>query len=80
LQFDAYTRFGIRSPNTAPLRASRGELDSNGRALSFFTLPAGSNPALVGLTVHHAFLVFDDVVEPGKVLLASNPTPLQLVD
>ncbi|MDG2150471.1 MAG: choice-of-anchor B family protein [Planctomycetota bacterium] len=80
LQFDAYTRFGIHAPNTAPLRASRGTLDSSGRALSFFTLPADSNPALVGLTIHHAFLVFDDVVEPGKVILASNPTPLQLID
>lgn len=80
LRFDAYTRFGLNAPNTAPMHASQGVLDADGHALASFALPANSDPALVGLTVHHAFLVFDDVIGPEHVVFVSNATPLELVD
>ncbi len=80
LHFDAYTRFGLASPNTAPLIASQSVLDEHGHALAAFQLPADSDPALTGLTVNHAFLVFEDVLESGRVVLVSNATAVKLVD
>ena len=79
LQFDGYTRLSLRAPNTDPLVSSQGVLDASGHALAAFTLPTGSDPALAGLVVYHAFLVFDDVVDQGRVILVSNPTAVQLV-
>ena len=80
LLFDAYTRFGIHSPNTSPLRSSSGLLDEDGRAYASFFLSKSSDPALIGLTVHHAFLVFDNVVDMHHVVLVSNAIPVELVD
>ncbi len=80
LRFDAYTQHALVAPDAPPLRASRGVLDEAGHALAAFALPAGSDPALVGLTVHHAYLVFEDVVAADDVVLVSNATTLLLVE
>jgi len=36
-----------------------GQLDANGRVDATFALPPGVGRGLAGLTVHHAFVVFD---------------------
>ena len=57
LNLDAYLLFTLANPNVAPLAGSAGALDSAGKAGATFTLPPRSSPALVGLAVHHAYLV-----------------------
>jgi choice-of-anchor B domain-containing protein len=79
LHLDAYTHFGLVSPNTPPLAHSQGLLDGDGRAAATFSLPPGTDPGLAGLTIHHAFLVFDDALAPGDVLRVSNPWSVSLL-
>ena len=71
---DAYLTFTLTSPNTPPLGNSLGLLDAFGEAAASFTIPPGSSPALAGLTLHHAYVVFGPMV-----VFASNPVPLRLV-
>jgi len=59
-----------------PLTPALGALDAQGRADVAFALPAGLDPALAGLTLHHAFGVFDATT--GVVHLSSNAEPLEL--
>ncbi len=73
---DPYFRFTLLHPNTPPLLSSFGLLDAGGRAAASFSLAAGSDPALVGLTLDHAYAVVDAA---GLVVeLASNSVPLHL--
>ncbi len=64
------------SPNSPPLSNSMGILDANGHSQSVFLAPAGSDPALAGLTLHHAYVVFDTLGD--QVLFVSNPVHLFL--
>ena len=57
LNFDLYFNYTINHPNTPPLTNSLGALDGVGMASAAFSLPPGSNPGLVGLTVNHAYLL-----------------------
>jgi choice-of-anchor B domain-containing protein len=79
LNLDAYMRFTFRHRNTAPLHDTFGTLDEAGRAHAVFALPPGSDPALVGLTVFHALLVFDGAIDPTSVVYVSDPVPLRFV-
>ncbi|MBM3977160.1 MAG: PKD domain-containing protein [Planctomycetes bacterium] len=82
LNADAYTTFTATSPNSAILSTSLAFLTAAGKGSAAFHLPAGAPASLVGLSVHHAFLVFDlkaDQSGTGAVLVASNAFPLNLV-
>ena len=52
----------------------RGTLNGNGEATASFNVPAGL-PPLLGFTLHHAYVVFDNT---GKFYMASNAVPLRL--
>ncbi|MHC4379748.1 MAG: hypothetical protein ACYSU1_01475, partial [Planctomycetota bacterium] len=65
-----------RNQPTHPLfSAFRGTLDAQGRAIAEVTFPVGTNPALVGTTLGHAFVVLD-----GGVVLASGTVEFDLVN
>lgn len=74
LNLDAYLLFTFATPNTPLLRNSLGMLDANGRARVTFELPPIADPSLVGLVVHHAYVVSDS----GAVVGASNAVPVTL--
>ena len=73
---DDYTVTSLLAPNVPPLAASFGLLDAQGRATAGFTLFSGLSPAVVGLEVHHAYVVLDPVT--AEVRLASNAAPLAI--
>ena len=77
LEVDAYTLHTLANPNAPPLSGAQGVLDGAAQATARFTLPAGSNPAWIGTTLHHAFAV----IEPAglAVVLVSNAMPVELV-
>jgi hypothetical protein len=77
LAVDAYTDFTLTNANQGPLQQSFGLLDGAGTASAAFVLPAGGDPGLVGLELHHAFPVLDLV--GGSVTFASNAVPLRFV-
>jgi len=77
LNADAYFNFTINHPDTDPLLTSLGTLSGNGSATSTFTLPAGSNPALAGAEVNHAYVAWDPVTL--GITLVSNAEPVQLL-
>jgi hypothetical protein len=56
---DGYTIFTLLNPNTPPLSGSGGILNSLGQATTVLTVPPGSDPALIGLTFHHAGVVIE---------------------
>ncbi len=72
---DAYFFLTVLHPNTPPLTASAGRLDSSGRATVRFVLPAGLPLSLVGLRLDHAFAVLSG----GGFAHASNPMALSFV-
>jgi PKD repeat protein len=81
LNADAYTTFTATSPNSAILSSSLAFLDTSGNGSAAFHLPSGAPAALIGLTAHHAYLVFDlkiDQSGTGAILTASNAFPLNL--
>ncbi len=71
--------FGLTLQGTAPsLYIASGAIRSNGLAQAyFFLLPGSLSPSLIGLTLNHAFVVFDQFT--GEYLFASEPMPLDLV-
>lgn len=71
LNFDKYFALTARQPNGSYLVNAAGLLDQAGQAEAAFQLPAGAPPALLGLTLNHAFVVID-----GAAVFASNPEPL----
>ncbi len=73
---DIYFDYTAFNPNSSFLPSSLGRLDSSGAATTSFQLPAGFNPSLIGLQLHHAFGVLDSTV---TVVFTSNATPLTLV-
>ena len=66
---DFYFNLTVSMPNSPPLSTSFGFLDGSGGAVCSFTLPAGSNAALAGWTLHHAAVV----VVGSSLTLVSNP-------
>jgi hypothetical protein len=74
---DAYTKLTLTHPGSPLLPGTLGVLGPGGTAQAAFVLPAGSDPALVGLVLHHAGVV----LAPGfaAAAWATNPVPLELV-
>ncbi|MEM7310647.1 MAG: hypothetical protein AAF682_28490 [Planctomycetota bacterium] len=78
LVLDPYLLYTLSHPATAPLSGFQGVLDAEGAGSASLTFPPGFDSSLVGLTLHHAFVVF--VFAPGfEPLFASNAEPLQLL-
>ena len=77
LNFDGYTALGLLAPNVPPLASSLGVLDAQGRGLAGFTLFPGYPPSVVGLALHHAYVVLDPAT--AEVRLASNAARLDVV-
>ncbi|QDU69410.1 hypothetical protein [Engelhardtia mirabilis] len=74
LVIDAYTLFTLANPTAPPLIGALGFLDGQGAGTAGFSLPAGSDPALAGIDLHHAYLL------PLPVLdFASNAVSFSLV-
>lgn len=74
---DAYTDLLLSHPNGPLLQNSLGSLNASGEASAQLSLPPKAGGALVGLELHHVFVL----VEPssGAILSASNATPATLV-
>jgi hypothetical protein len=79
LNVDGYLLFTLNNPNSAVLGQSLGQLDSEGRAEALLSAPPGTNPALAGLTLHHAALVVDTATIP-EVVLVTNAVAAPLID
>ncbi|MDF1798929.1 MAG: hypothetical protein P1V81_07115 [Planctomycetota bacterium] len=79
LNSDGYLLHTALAPNTPPLAGSFGILSPSGgkgTATASFSLPPSFDPALVGLTVHHAYVTLD--VPTGHLSSVSNAVPLHL--
>ncbi|MDF1800695.1 MAG: hypothetical protein P1V81_16080, partial [Planctomycetota bacterium] len=70
LNVDAYFLATLTNPSLAVLSGALGLLDAQGRATAQVIVPTGF-PAGVGLTAHHAFVLFPPSFFP--ITLASNP-------
>ncbi len=53
-----YMQYTIGNPNSQYLQFSRNFISQGGRGLVYFTVPAGTEPALAGVVIHHAVVVF----------------------
>ena len=74
LVIDAYTLFTLANPTAPPLVGALGFLDGQGTGAASLSLPAGTDPALAGVTLHHAYLL------PLPVLdFSSNAATFNLV-
>jgi len=76
LNLDAYFVQTLTSPSSTTMIGGLGQLDPLGRATVQVVVPTGF-PAGVGLTAHHAFVVFPPALFP--ITLASNPVPLYVL-
>jgi hypothetical protein len=76
LNYDDYTGYGISDPNTI-IKRSSGSLDSAGKATADFGMFPAIPLAAIGLTIHHAFVVFD--AGRTRFQYASNARPLTFV-
>jgi hypothetical protein len=72
----AWFRFKLAKPNRASWAGSLGALSRHGLAPIAFALPAGTDPALAGSVVNHAFAVLD--LAAASAVFASKAAPLVL--
>lgn len=59
LNYDAYFLFSVVHAGDGFIENGLGTLDAEGRATARFVVPPVAAPALVGLALHHAAIVFD---------------------
>ncbi|MEM7305107.1 MAG: pentapeptide repeat-containing protein [Planctomycetota bacterium] len=69
LNYDTYSLYTIEFPNSALLANTFSVLDEIGEGAAGFVVPQGLSLSLVGLTVHHAYVVFEG---PSNYAFASN--------
>ena len=74
---DGYFALTLPPFGDEPLTGSAGTFDLSGQATAAFLLPAGIDPALAGLTLHHAFVTYHSS-DPTTLLGASNTVELLL--
>jgi hypothetical protein len=77
LNFDPYFELLYVSSGAGIVAPFFGFLDASGNAMATVTVPAATNPSLVGLHLDHAYLTID-LFGTGLMGLASNPVPLEL--
>ena len=71
LNLDPFSLYVLANPNAPPYTNTLGFFDETGTASGTFQIPAGSNPALSGLEIHHLFAVFH-FPGPGGAVAVSN--------
>jgi len=74
---DDYFQLTLTQPNSGPWGTSFAPLPAGGEYAGRFELPAGANPSLAGLVLHHAALLIDPV--KNDVAYVSPPAPLTLL-
>lgn len=74
LNSDSYFLQTVFFPNATALSNSLGTLDDLGHGAASFSLPSGSSAALIGMTLHHAFIVLRSTLE---VTFVSNPIAVE---
>jgi streptogramin lyase len=79
LNWDSYLGFTLANPNKPPLTASAGVLNSEGQAVTVFSLSAGSDPSLVGITLSHACAILDFQALPPAVVEFTEAVDLKLL-
>jgi hypothetical protein len=83
LNLDRYFLHTQGKANPFPFTNAHGKLTPSGEdsvATASFTLPPGYDPAMVGLTLHHAFVTFDSgYLGNGNPDFVSNAVPLALL-
>ena len=67
LNLDAFFNFMLTSPNTPPFTNSFGTLDALGNGETVFSVPSGTNPALIG--VKFTFSVVFICITPAGVVI-----------
>lgn len=77
LVIDSYFLETLNPAGGAPLIGGFGLLDFEGRASTQVSVPAGTDPTLAGLVVHHAFVVLSQLT--GQVLSVSSPVAVELL-
>jgi hypothetical protein len=77
LNIDAYFLKTLNEAGSPPLLQGFGTLDPAGQASASFSLPAGFDPILAGLTLHHGAAVLDPLTL--LPLFTSTAFPLELV-
>ena len=78
LNLDWYSTLMLTQPNVAPFLNTFGTIDPWGYAVANIDLPGGSPASLVGLHLHHAFVLIDPLT--GDLTHVSNTTTLDIVD
>jgi len=73
---DGWSTFSLAQANQPPFANTLGSLDASGRALASLNVPPGLPASLAGLTLDHAYIVFNGIIQ---VVLASDAQPLTLV-
>ncbi|HKX46657.1 MAG TPA: LamG domain-containing protein [Planctomycetota bacterium] len=81
LALDDYFLFSITQANQPPYANSLGVLAPSGTGSATFTVPPATDPALAGLTLHHAAIVWDLATVPTDptVIHVTNAVALTLV-
>jgi len=77
LNFDNYALKTIGSTNSPPILGSLGLLDIDGVSKRTLIIPPGLQPSLAGLTLHHAYLIFEPLT--FDLIGVSNAVPMTLV-
>jgi hypothetical protein len=77
LNLDNYLLWTLLHPSTPPLVDTLGFLDPDGVASAEWSLPAGADPGLAGVLLHHAFLVLG--LPALNLTAVSTATPLLLL-
>lgn len=78
LNVDSYLLLSLSSAGSGLFQGTLGFLDATGSASASLQLPAGSDPSLAGLTLHHAGLVLD-LASGAQAVLATNAESLVLL-
>jgi hypothetical protein len=76
LNSDFWFMATLGAPNSPVLVNTLGNLDAAGAATAALVLPPGVATVLIGLTAHHAYVVYD--VPTARFVLASNAMPVLL--
>ncbi|MCA8955594.1 MAG: hypothetical protein KDC87_05940 [Planctomycetes bacterium] len=75
LVIDPYTNLALALTNTPVFANFRGVLDASGKASASFNIPNGTPASAAGLTLYHAYLVYD---ASNNYYDVSNAAPLVL--
>lgn len=74
---DIYTVITLQTPFEGPIHGSFGTVDADGDATATLSIPAGSSPALAGVTIYHASIVAS-LDAPNLIVDATNVVGLSL--